>query len=94
MGTVILEEDIVSPTSDNFDTSLPPRVSKIHGIRLLNPLSGEVVELEKKELNSPMELRLEVDQEASSDENEGFSLKVGNLFILNWQAKISRTSIF
>ena len=41
LGTAILEEDFVSPTSDRLDAVLPQRISNIHDIRLLNPLSGE-----------------------------------------------------
>lgn len=41
LGTAVLEDDIVSPTSDRLDAVLPERISNIHDIRLLNPLSGE-----------------------------------------------------
>ena len=35
LGTAVLENDLVSPTSDRFDAVLPERISKIHDIRLL-----------------------------------------------------------
>jgi hypothetical protein len=41
LGTAVLQDDLVSPTSDRLDTVLPERVSNIHDIRLLNPLSGQ-----------------------------------------------------
>ena len=40
LGTAVLESDLVTPTSDRLDITTPPRVSKIHDIRLLNPASG------------------------------------------------------
>ena len=43
LGTAILETDLVTPSSDRLDTDTevtPPLVSKIHDVRLLNPVTG------------------------------------------------------
>ena len=39
LSTAVLESDLLTPTSDRLDITTPPRVSKIHNIRLLNPAS-------------------------------------------------------
>merc|ERR1712176_1292856 len=41
LGTAVLTQDFVTPTSDRLDTQPPTRVSNIHDVRLLNPMSGE-----------------------------------------------------
>ena len=76
LGTAVLENDLVSPTSDRFDAVLPERISKIHDIRLLNPLSGEDLtpriqrNNDLSSLDDPISLQLNI---ANSSKDDGFT---------------------
>ena len=76
LGTAVLEDDFVSPTSERLDAVLPERISSIHDIRLLNPLSGEDLTpriqqgVDLSTLNDPISLQLNI---ANSSKGDGFT---------------------
>ena len=75
LGTAVLESDLVTPTSDRLDISTPPRVSKIHDIRLLNPASGADMtkQIQGETLEEPINIQLNVE---NTTKRSGYEFKV------------------
>ena len=78
LGTAILETDLVTPSSDRLDTDedeAPPLVSKIHDVRLLNPVTGDdlTTKLQTEKLEEPMKLQINIE---NSTKRSGYEFKV------------------
>ena len=65
LGTAVLEEDLVTPTSDllESETYVPPLVSKIHDIRILNPVTGADItrRIQTERLEEPMTVQINIE---------------------------------
>ena len=78
LGTAVLNTDFVTPTSDRLDsedTEMPPLVSKIHDIRILNPVDGSDLteKIQQDKLDEPMTLQINID---NSTKRSGYEFKV------------------
>ena len=83
LGTAVLDTDLVTLTSDLLaaaDTEAaaatsPPLVSKIHDVRLLNPVTGDdlTTKLQTEKLEEPMKLQINIE---NSTKRSGYEFKV------------------
>ena len=78
LGTAVLNTDFVTPTSDSLasdDTETPPLVSKIHDVRILNPVTGTDLteQIQQDKLEEPMTLQINID---NSTKRSGYEFKV------------------
>ena len=91
LGTAVLESDLVTPTSDRLDVSTPPRVSKIHDIRLLNPASGADLtdEIQREKLEEPINIQLNIENTTKSS---GYEFKCHVFLEGSWTASPCTTT--
>ena len=83
LGTAVLDTDLVTLTSDLLaaaDTEAaaatsPPLVSKIHDVRLLNPVTGTdlTTKLQTEKLEEPLKLKINIE---NSTKRSGYEFKV------------------
>ena len=88
VSTAVFDRDYVTPTSDKFNVTSLPLMSKIHEVRLMNPRTGEKMsERLGDELGNAIELQIEVKEEkkaaserkkrsVSDTNNSGYNLRV------------------
>ena len=76
LGTAVLEEDIVTPTSDLLESegSVPPLVSKIHDIRILNPVTGADLtrNIQTDKLAEPLAVQINIE---NSTRRKGYEFR-------------------
>ena len=91
LGTAVLESDLVTPTSDRLDISTPPRVSKIHDIRLLNPASGADMtkQIQVEKLQDPINLQLNIE---NTTKRSGYEFKCHVFLEDSWTASPCTTT--
>ena len=91
LGTAVLETDLVTPTSDRLDISTPPRVSKIHDIRLLNHASGVDMtqQIQVDRLEEPINIQLNIE---NTTKRSGYEFKCHVFLEDRWTASPCTTT--